>query len=287
MTEGFVDAAGTRLFYVSEGEGPLVLLLHGFPELGRAWRSQMEPIARAGFRAVAIDMPGYGRSDKPDAHYDAVWLSERIAGTIDALGHERAVVVGHDWGGVVAWIFPRLYPEKTAAVIGVNTPDVPRRDVPPTEALRTSKKAAYMLGFQARGEAEAAFDADPRGFLTLFFRGPAAKNPAAVDDETFDAYLDAFTEPGAITPPLEYYRNMDRTWELTRDIADDPIDVPALMISAADDPVLTPKMTEGMEERVPNLEKLVIEECGHWTMHEQPEQLSRHIVAFLRELAPF
>jgi pimeloyl-ACP methyl ester carboxylesterase len=218
-----------------------------------------------------------------------VWLTDRIADLIASLGHEKAVIVGHDWGGVVAWQFPRFHPEKTAAVIGLNTPDLRRPPIPPIEAIKASgsSRGAYILGFQERGQAEAAFAADPRGFLSLFFRGPAAKNPNAVDDETFESYLDAFTQEGAITPPLEYYRNMDRNWELTAATADMPIEVPCLMISAADDPVLTPKMAEGMEERVPDLRKVVIEDCGHWTMHERPAEAADHIVSFLKELAPF
>ena len=110
------------------------------------------------------------------------------------------------------------------------------------------------------------------------------KNPDAFPPEVLDVYKDAFRPQGALTPPIEYYRNMDRNWELTAAIADRKIDVPCLMISAADDPVLTPAMTIGMEERVPDLERVIIENCGHWTQQERPEETTAAMLAYLDRL---
>ncbi|HEX2040646.1 MAG TPA: alpha/beta fold hydrolase, partial [Acidimicrobiales bacterium] len=128
MRERYVAANGIRLFCVEAGPtgGPLVLLVHGWPECWYSWRHQLPVLGAAGYHAVAVDLPGYGRSDKPDVAYDEAWVNTCLAEAIVALGHERAVMVGHDWGGLLVWPFARRFPERTAAVVGVNTPDLPR-----------------------------------------------------------------------------------------------------------------------------------------------------------------
>jgi pimeloyl-ACP methyl ester carboxylesterase len=146
----------------------------------------------------------------------------------------------------------------------------------------------YIIQFQERGLAEWVLGTWGRGtddFLEMIFRATVASSDA-FPAEVLDVYKDAFRPAGALTPPLEYYRNLDRNWELTADIADRTIDVPCLMISAADDPVLTPAMTAGMEERVPNLDRVVIENCGHWTQQEKPEETTHAMLAYLRRLLP-
>jgi pimeloyl-ACP methyl ester carboxylesterase len=287
--EGYVAANGIRISYVEEGAGPLVLLLHGFPELAYSWRHQLGPLAEAGYRAVAIDLPGYGRSDKPDITYDIVWLTACVAGVIEGLGHDRAVVAGHDWGGLLAWPFARFYPERVAGVIGLNTPDLPRGEVPPVERMRqrASSTTDYIVAFQERGATEAAFEANPRPFLELFFRGPGTVHKEVFTDEVLEVYLRAFGPRGAITPPLEYYRNIDRNWELTAGHDGVKITVPCLMICAAGDPVLRPRLADGMEERVPDLEKVLIEDCGHWTQQEQPDATTRAMLAYLKRFEPW
>lgn len=286
MDEGYTVANGIRVYYVTEGEGPLVLMCHGFPESHYSWRHQMTPLAAAGFRAVAIDMPGFGRSDKPDVDYDVVWLSACIRGVIEGLGHSRAVVVGHDWGGVVVWSFARFHPEVVAGVIALNTPDLRRTPVPPIDVLRAmdSPRGAYILAFQERGEAEAAFEADPRSFLELFFLGPASYNKDVFPPEVIDVYEASFAPKGSITPPLEYYRNMDRNWVLTAEHEGVSIHAPALMITAENDPVLAPALAEGMEKRVPNLTTVMIERCGHWTQQEKPKETTAAMLDFLNSL---
>src|SRR2546423_13168494 len=126
VRERYVIAGGHRLYCLEAGAGPLVLLCHGFPELAYSWRNQIDALAAAGFHVVAPDLPGYGRSDKPDVAYDIEFVNGCLAALVTALGHERAVVAGHDWGGLLVWQFARMYPELTAGVIGVNTPDLPR-----------------------------------------------------------------------------------------------------------------------------------------------------------------
>ena len=289
MRSGHAVTNGIRVFYVEEGEGPLVLLCHGFPELAYSWRNQMAPLAEAGFRAVAIDLPGYGRSDKPDVRYDVVWLCACLAGVIEALGAERAVVTGHDWGGLLAWPLARMHPERVAGVIGVNTPDTLLPPVPPTEYLSRhgSSKHSYILEFQKRGEPEAFFEADTAAALELFFKGPVTTHPEVFTDEVMQVYVNAFSPAGAMTPPLDYYRNIDRNWELIAHLDSIQIEVGCLMISAANDPVLHPGLTKGMEARVPNLTKVVIDDCGHWTQQEQPEATTEHMLAYLKRLDPW
>ena len=285
MTERFVVANGIRIFCRDEGDGPLVLLLHGFPETSYSWRHQIGPIAEAGFRAVAIDLPGFGRSDKPDVVYDSAWVGDCIDGVISALGYEKAIVAGHDWGGLIMWPFARQHADRVAGLIALNVPDLPRYDMPPTELFKAldSNRTQYILAFQDRGIEDQIYE-DIEGFLSLFFHGPASVKKEVFTDEVVEMYVEPLRPRGAITPPLEYYRNMDRNWELAEAFDDRVIDVPALMISAAGDPVLSPELTDGMEERVPNVEKVVIEDCGHWTQQEQPEETTKHMLRFLERV---
>lgn len=286
MRQGFVVANGIRIFYVEEGTGPLVLLCHGFPEAWHSWRAQLGPLGEAGFRAVAIDLPGYGRSDKPDAVYDIEFLSACLAGVIEGLGHDKAVMVGHDWGGLLVWPFARLHPDRVAGIIGLNVPDLPRYPKPPTEFLRElgSDQHSYILFFQDRGPAEEVIEADVDGFVRGVFLGPATARNEVFTDEVLKRYADDFRPKGAITPPLEYYRNMDRNWGLMEPHDSKKIEAPCLMICAADDPVLPPSLADQMEGRVLDYEVVTIPDCGHWTQQEQPAATTEHMLRYLRRL---
>ncbi len=294
MRGRYVVTNGIRLHCLEAGpaDGPLVLLMHGFPELAYSWRHQFGPIGAAGFHVVAPDLPGYGKSDKPDVTYDCEWINATLMGVVDALGSERAVIAGHDWGGLLVWTMARQYPERIAGVIGVNTPDLPRPPAPPVQILRSLSpdRPFYLVQFQDRGIAEWVFSwgGHPHDdFVDLMFEGPATVNAGAFPPEVRDVYKRAFRGAGALTPPLEYYRNLDRNWELTASIADRTIDVPCLMISAAGDVVLTPAMADGMEARVPNVEKIVIENCGHWTQQERPRETTDAMLGYLRRVDPW
>ena len=272
MRERYLTNNGIRIFAVTEGDGPLVLLLHGFPEHWWAWRHQLPALAAAGYRAVAVDLPGYGRSDKPDVPYDEAWVNACIAGLIPALGAERGVLVGHDWGGILVWAFARRYPELLAGVVGVNTPDLPRPPMPVTDLLRMvfPDQPPYIVQFQDRGPAEFILGRDPRQFMEDMLLGPVTRQTQVFTPEVVDRLAAPFMPRGAITPPLEYYRSLDRNWAAAADLPEQ-VTTTALMISAADDPVLTPGMTEGMESRVPDRTEVVIADCGHWTQQEKPE----------------
>jgi pimeloyl-ACP methyl ester carboxylesterase len=296
VRERYVVAGGHRFYCLEAGgeraqPGPLVLLCHGFPELAYSWRHQIDAIAAAGFHVVAPDMPGYGRSDKPDVAYAIEFLHGCLDALIGALGHERAVLAGHDWGGLIVWQFARMYPQRTAGVIGVNTPDLPRPVMPPVELLRQIfvDTPIYIIQFQERGLAEWVFSwgrgADD--FVDMIFLNPMLRNTDAFPPEVLEVYKEAFRPVGALTPPIEYYRNMDRNWHLTAAIADRLIEVPCLMISAENDPVLSPAMAEGMEARVPNLERVLIRDCGHWTQQERPQETTDAMLRYLGRLTPW
>jgi pimeloyl-ACP methyl ester carboxylesterase len=286
--EIFIKTNGLRLFGVRAGEGPLVLLLHGFPEFWWSWSYQLDRLAEAGFSALAVDLVGYGRSDKPDRPYDIRFLCETIAGIPPALGYEKMAVCGHDWGGIIVWTFARMFPEKLWAVVGVNTPDLPRPPAPPIEILRrrNPNNPNYIVQFQTRGAAEFFIELDVEKFFRLMFLGPATRQRSAFTAEVIRRYVDQFRPKGAFVAPLDYYRCLDRNWELTKGLAEKPVEVPALMVVAENDPVLTPQLSEGMEQRIPNLKKVLIGDCGHWTQLEQPEELTRHLVEFLEQRRP-
>jgi pimeloyl-ACP methyl ester carboxylesterase len=289
MRERYVVTNGIRLYCCEAGplDGPLVLLFHGFPELAYSWRAQVEALGDAGYHVVAPDLPGYGRSDKPDVTYDSEWVNACLVGLVGAFGHERAVVAGHDWGGILVWTMARRYPETIAGVIGVNTPDLPRTPVPPVQLLRQifADTPIYIIQFQARGVAEwvLSWGRGADDFVEMIF-GATTFEPGAFTDADLEVYKQAFRPAGALTPPIEYYRNMDRNWELTADLADRKVEVPCLMICAENDPVLTPAMAEGMEERVPDLERVVIERCGHWTQQERPAETTAAMLRYLNRL---
>lgn len=285
MKEGFAVTNGIRMFYVSEGEGPLVLLCHGFPELWYSWRHQIEPIAAAGFSCVAVDLPGYGRSDKPDVVYDIEFLTACLAGLIESLGYEEAIVAGHDWGGLIVWPFARMYPQHTAGVIALNTPDLPRPPIPTVEFLQQigSVEHNYIVQFQERYAAEQVIEADVDVFMTGVFHSYGTVNDEAFPPEVIEVFASAFRPKGAITPALEYYRNMNRNWELLEPYDDIKIEVPCLMISADSDPFLPEPLTQGMEYRVPDLTRALIEDCGHWTQQERPEETTRAMVDWLTD----
>jgi pimeloyl-ACP methyl ester carboxylesterase len=289
VRERYVAVGGHRLYCLEAGTGPLVLLCHGFPELAYAWRNQIDALAEAGFHVVAPDLPGYGRSDKPDVAYDIEFVNGCLAGLVTALGHERAVLAGHDWGGLLVWQFARMYPELTAGIIGVNTPDLPRPYMPPVELLRQIfvDTPIYIIQFQTPGLAEWVFSwgrgADD--FVDMIFLNEMTRNRDAFPPEVLEVYKEAFRPVGALTPPIDYYRNMDRNWHLTTGVADRLIEVPCLMINAENDLVLSPAMSEGMEERVPNLERVLIRDCGHWTQQERPEETTAAMLGYLKRLS--
>ena len=296
---------GIRMAIAEQGAGPAVVLCHGFPEIGYSWRHQLPALAAAGFRAIAPDQRGYGGTDRPAAvaDYDIHHLTGDLVGLLDALGIERAVFVGHDWGGIVVWHMPLLHPTRSAGVIGVNTPYLPRLSAPPLTLLRAMwGENYYIVHFQKPGEADAALAHDVRRVFTQLVRSgvPLAETrkywrgrnmveaiegeelpgrPLLAEDE-LQVYVRAFERTG-FTGGINWYRNLDRNWETTPGLAGARIEVPSLMITAEHDPVLRPEMAEAMRGLVPDLEVVMIPGCGHWTQQEKPDDLNRTMVDWL------
>src|SRR4051812_16368126 len=228
-----VAVNGVELWVVEDGpaDGPVVVLLHGFPELGYSWRHQIPALTQAGFRVVVPDLRGYGRSDAPPdiADYAISAMSGDVIGLIDHAGVEQAVVVGHDWGADVAWKTAWLHPERVRAVAGLSVPFVPRAPAPPLAIMREHLGPDfYIVWFQEPGVAEAALERDVRRTLCatrIWDPAWAAQEdddpprPGWLSEEDLQVYVDAFAATG-FRGGLSYYRNIDRNWEATASVAD-------------------------------------------------------------------
>jgi pimeloyl-ACP methyl ester carboxylesterase len=311
LPDGTIES-GIALSVHEAGDGPAVVLAHGFPELGYSWRHQFAPLVAAGFRVVAPDQRGYGASDRPEpiAAYDIHHLCGDLVGLLDALGIEKAVFIGHDWGGFVVWAMPYLHPSRVAGVVGVNTPLLPRTPVAPTQLMRAmvggQDEKMYILWFQQPGVAEAVLDRDPALLFDKILRsgvpmeelasraGPGLDmNPfrrlgeveafgtPLGDDAARAHYARVFGETG-FRGGINWYRNFDRNWETAPEVGVKPIEVPCLMVCADWDPVLRPEMAAGMPLLCRDLETVTIERCGHWTQQERPEELNRILIDWLR-----
>lgn len=323
ITHRFVEANGLRIHCAEAGEGPLVLLCHGFPESWYSWRRQLAALSAAGFRAVALDMRGYGRTDAPKAidAYTILHLVGDMVGLIDALGAEQAVIVGHDWGAPVAWHAALLRPDRFRAVAALSVPFRPRPPVRPTSLMpQTERSWFYMLYFQAPGVAEAEFERDPRdairrllysgsgdverkaalaegeagpgmvprdgGFLTRTVNPRAL--PGWITEADVDFYAGEFAGSG-FAGGLNWYRNIDRNWELTAPFAGLKVTVPALFVAGDRDLVVAfsggEKVMTHLREQVPGLrEAIMLPGCGHWTQQERPDAVNAALVRFLRGL---
>jgi microsomal epoxide hydrolase/non-specific protein-tyrosine kinase len=304
-----VDAAGVGFAVYEQGAGPPVILLHGWPELAYSWKNQIPALADAGYRAVAIDLKGFGRSDAPKDKrlYDIRTLTDELAALLDALRIERAVFCGHDWGGAIVWPMAQRHSGRVSGVIGVSTP---HRAPPPVPPLRIIEQRFglkhYFLQFQEEGAAEALFASDlDRFFRLVFRRAPKSAGAAPIDVRAFDipgrfrdgpppdpaqlvmsladlsVYVDAYRRSG-FAGGINLYRNIDRNWEIMRDV-DPVIRAPALYVGARDDIFLPPSAADGMESIVPDLTKTLIDDCGHWVSWERPEALNRILIDWLEK----
>jgi len=311
-----IASNGISMHMVEAGRGFPVVFCHGFPELWYSWRHQLRALAAAGFRAIAPDQRGYGETEAPAApeQYTIHHLVGDITGLLDALDVEKAVVVGHDWGGVVVWQMALLAPHRVERVVGLNTPFFPPLSLRPTEMMRAMAQGNfhYVLYFQEPGVAEAELDGAVRRTLNGFYQAPSRElvetarhlgtslfGPAGggllerlplgkhgdfLTDADFEVFARAFEKTG-FRGGLNWYRNFDRNWELTTYLKDAKVTQPALMITAGLDPVLRPEMAAGMAAWVPNLRKThLVEDCGHWTQQEKPDEVNRVLIEFLGDL---
>lgn len=280
-----VATGDVTLAVADVGDGEPVILLHGFPELAYSWRHQLLALAEAGFRAIAPDQRGYGGSSKPPdiEAYGLGHLAGDILALADALGLGTFHLVGHDWGSIVGWTVAVTEPERLRSMTSLNVPyrgwctGFPNLSVI-DEQLR--QRFSYVLRYQEPGEEETRFAADPELWLRTIYQAIAADTGFLTDDE-FEVFLSAFSEHG-VTGPLNWYRNIDANSDHFAHLADAPIDVPTLVITADFDPILPPGLVEGMERWVPDLTVSPVEGSGHWTQQEQPDQVNAALIGFLQ-----
>jgi pimeloyl-ACP methyl ester carboxylesterase len=313
----FIETNGIRMHIAEAGKGPLVVLCHGFPESWYSWRHQLTALSDAGYHVVAPDQRGYGQTDRPEAidAYTQLHLVGDIVGLLDALGEETAVIAGHDWGAPVAWNSALLRPDRFRAVVGLSVPNSGRGNVRPTEAFKTAfgDNFFYILYFQTPGVAEHELRKDVRTAVRKFLYSASGDSP-----DTFRqprpktiGFLDQMVEPKALPPwlteadvdfytaefertgfrgGLNWYRNMDRTWELMGPWAGAKITVPALFIAGERDGVIAMSggkdaVMANLKRTVPNLkDAILLPGCGHWTQQERPAEVSAAMIAFLKGL---
>jgi len=316
-------ANNIHMRYAEIGSGPLVLFCHGWPESWYSWRHQLTAVSAAGFRCVAPDMRGYGGTEAPEPidQYTLHHLVGDIAELVKMLGESRATIVGHDWGAPVAWHAALLRPDRFRAVIGLSVPFIPRGpDYPSKSFPETDETVFYQSYFQSPGVAEAdlehdvrfsmrtflydgsgdasysAIKADPAGHVFMVPRkgGMMANrvNPTSLPpwltEADVEVYVDQFERTG-YRGGLNWYRNIDRNWELMAPFAGLKITVPALLIAGDRDLVLAfrgmDQVISNLPKNVPKLQKtLILPGCGHWTQQERPREVNDAMIAFLQRL---
>lgn len=275
-THEYIKANGIVFHAITQGEGPLILLLHGFPENHYAWRYQMAPLSKH-HKVVAPDLRGYYLTEHKGP-YDIKTLSKDISELIQQLGYEKAIIVGHDWGSLILWQVALDYPNQCDTLISLNVPYMPRGPKPLHELL-SDARFDYMRAFQKRGEMDALIEADIDGFIKRVYMTYAGRKNF-ISEEELQFFADALRSKGSITPPLEYYRHLQLNWELTQNQSGQKIKIPTLMIVADLDPLLTPAMSVGIEKYIENVTVKHIT-CGHWTQQEAPVETNDFILTFI------
>jgi non-specific protein-tyrosine kinase len=319
----FAQTNGIRMGFYEAGptdDRPPVVLCHGWPEIAFSWRHQIKALADAGIRVIAPDQRGYGATDRPEPveAYDLEHLTGDLVGLLDHLKIDKAIFVGHDWGGFVVWQMPLRHRDRVAGVVGVNTPHRPRSPIDPVELFRERfGNSMYIVQFQDPSrEADKIFDSRVEQAFDFFMRqpmprkdtGPAEPPTAglgassklnlafpqmiAAYDAKYDprkpilsaeekkVFVDTFTKTG-FTGGINWYRNWTRNWERAEAL-DHTVRVPSLMIMAENDAVLPPSAADGMEKVVPDLEKYLVRGSGHWTQQEKPEEVSAKLIEWRR-----
>ena len=285
-----------------------MILLHGFPELAFSWRFQLPALADAGFRAIAVDQRGYGRSDVPPAveDYGIDKLIGDVTGLLDALQLDKAVFVGHDWGALVLWHLALLQPGRIDRLAALNLPFLPRPPADPVQLLRqTLGDDFYIVDFQDSNEADRLFESDPEHLFDMlmrrnqvrradfdrlppekkvlslkatFERSESSGEPLLNDAErSYNA--DAFRRTG-FTGAINWYRNLSANWRRMEGV-EELVEVPALFIGAEDDIIISPEHIENMKSFVPNLEMHMLKNTGHWSQQERPDVVNRILIDWL------
>lgn len=315
ITHRFIETNGIRMHIAEQGTGPLVLLLHGFPEIWYSWRHQISALAEAGYHVVAPDQRGYGQTGSPPCSdsYTQLHLVGDVIGLMDALGEETAIVAGHDYGSPVAWNASRMRPDRIIGVIALSIPYIPRGHVSMLQEGRAFfGDNWYMNYFQQPGVAEAEFERDVRTTMRkiLYVNSEAGsqeeqtiivpegrgmldlvRNPATLPSWLTEADLDYYTaafEQSGFTGGLNWYRAIDKSWEVTAPFTGAKITTPAIFIAGENDPLMklpgSKESVANMHQVVPQLKTtILLPGAGHWTQQERPAEVTAAILDFLRD----
>ncbi|MCO5733640.1 alpha/beta hydrolase [Rhizobium sp. SSA_523] len=323
MSSRKLNANGLAMHIEEQGDGPLVLLIHGFPETAYAWRHQLAALAASGFHAVAPDMRGYGETQSPSdsARYSTFDLVGDLVGLLDALNRDKAIIVGNDWGSTIAWQAALMRPDKVRGVVAIGVPMMGAPPAPPTSLFpQTDEALSYILYFQEPGVAEAELERDVAATLRkILFSASRQAGPRREGDGTPNPFGMVSRQHGLLAPladpttlpdwlseadlahfsasfrrsgfrgGLNYYRNLDANWQLQRSLLGRMVEVPALyMVGEQDAGLSIPGMRQiidAMPALVPHLRRsLTIPDCGHWAPQEKPREVSEAIIAFARSL---
>lgn len=314
----FIKSNGIRMRIAEMGKGPLVILVHGWPESWYSWRHQLPALAAAGYRAVAPDMRGYGKTDKPQAveDYDIQHVTADLVGIVDALGEKETILIGHDWGAIVSWNAMLLHPQRFKALVAMSVPYSGRPAQSLVQSLRQSRgdNFYYILYFQEPGVAEKEFDADPRAILSRLYLSPDSPReapqvtdpkrtaggwiprlgapkglPSWLTQADLDYYVGEFKQSG-FRGGINYYRNFHRNWETTPQLTDAKITAPVLFLAGDKDSVIrgatADALTTSMKNAVPGLRGVkLIPNTGHWVQQERPGETNEAILKFLEGLS--
>ena len=300
---------GIELAVHEQGQGEPVVFLHGFPELAYSWRFQLPAVAAAGFRAIAPDLRGYGGSDKPAGveNYTMQKLMADITGLLDSLELDAVHLVAHDWGALLGWQLALHSHDRLLSLVTLNIPHFPRPPFEPVAAMRATRgDDFYIVNFQDSDAADRKCGHDPARVFDVMMRTgvitreqfeqlPASMQSysllAALDrtelsgepllsSEEKQVYVDAFTA-GGFTSPINYYRNWTHNWQVSEAV-EQTVRVPTLFIGAVNDVIISPEQIEAMRPYVANLKIEMLENCGHWSQQEKPDEVNTLLLDWLR-----
>lgn len=279
----YIETNHIKLHCVTQGEGELLILLHGFPEFWYSWRYQIQALSRY-FKVVVPDLRGYNYSDKPSQGYDIDTLTADIRGVIASLGYAKAYIVGHDLGGAIAWNLAQKFPHLVERLAILNAPHPQSFFRELTTNFEQIAKSWYILAFQIPALPEWAIQQNLKNFVNEVFRGQAVRKGAFTGKEQ-QIYQEALSRPGVISSALNYYRQLLSPtnglawWEQKKQ----SITVPTLVLWGQEDPLWGKKLLDGLEKLVSApFELKVIPDCGHWIQQEVPQIVNRELIKFFR-----
>ena len=306
-----IKTNGINMAVYEQGEGQPVVLLHGFPELAFSWRYQLPALAAASYRAIAPDLRGYGQTDKPEGvgQYTMQKLVADVCGLLDALEIERAIFVAHDWGSLLAWQLALLKPERMAGLAALNIPFFPRPPVEPIAAMRAMLgDDFYIVNFQDSDQADRKCAENPAWVFEMMMRRKVISRERfdtlpkemksfsllaalgrreltgekLLSPEEAQVYVEAFTA-GGFTAPINWYRNWTHNWETTAEV-EQIVTVPTLFIGAIDDVIIPPERIEMMKPCIKDLQIHMLEDCGHWSQQEKPDEVNALLLDWCNNL---